>query len=156
MVDLFYFKILHQMIPVTQTKVVVRNSEGIIVQNGNCFAAAIASILELPITEVPNVEVFFRFNGPWYETMDRFLRLAGWDLVSDDRFKIFHDGQFSIENREEYLNYCKDKYYLVSGPSLRGVHHVCIYRNGKLVHDPHPTREGLLKEEMFQELIKVK
>ena len=40
------------MIPVTQTKVVVRNSEDKIIVNGNCWAAAIASILELPLTEV--------------------------------------------------------------------------------------------------------
>ncbi len=37
------------MIPVTQTKVVVKNSKDEMVVRGNCFAAAIASIMELPI-----------------------------------------------------------------------------------------------------------
>lgn len=144
------------MIPVIQTKVVVRNSAGDIVQNGNCYAAAIASIMELPITEVPNVEVFFKFdNGPWQETMLAFLELMGRELVADDRFQVFHSGKFDNDERLfDFLDYCKDKYYLVSGKSARGVHHICIYRNGKLVHDPHPTREGLLTEEIFQELLK--
>lgn len=145
------------MIPVTQTKVVVRNTAGEIVQNGNCYAAAIASILEVPITEVPNVEVFFKFeNGPWIETMLAFLNLMGWELNCDDRFKVFHDIKFGADEgkRSEYMDHCVNKYYLVSGPSARGVHHICIYKNGKLVHDPHPTKEGILKEEIFQELVK--
>jgi hypothetical protein len=134
------------MIPVTQTKVVVRNTAGEIVQNGNCYAA----------TDVPNVEVFFKFeNGPWHSTMESFLSLMGWELNTDDRFKIFHiNRRLSQEEYTTYLEYCKDKFYLVSGPSSRGVQHICIYRNGELVHDPHPTREGLLKEETFQELVK--
>lgn len=45
------------MTPVTQTKVVVKNSKGNTVVNGNCYAAAIASMLDVPITEVPNIEV---------------------------------------------------------------------------------------------------
>lgn len=145
------------MIPVTQTKVVVRNSAGYIIQNGNCYAAVIASLMDLPITEVPNVEVFYRFDdSPWQETMQAFINLMGYELFSDDRFRVFHDSAYGIDNgkRAEYLSYCESKYYLVSGKSPRGVYHICIYLNGKLVHDPHPTREGLLSEEIFQELLK--
>lgn len=55
------------MTPVTQTKVVVKNSKGNTVVNGNCYAAAIASMLDVPITEVPNIEVFFgtTFDYKW-------------------------------------------------------------------------------------------
>lgn len=51
------------MIPVTQTKMVVRNQAGEMVVRGNCWAAAIASMLEVPISEVPNAEVFFDATG---------------------------------------------------------------------------------------------
>lgn len=144
------------MIPVTQTKVVVKNSDGVIVQNGNCYAAVIASIMELPITEVPNVEVFFKFDKMWQETMMAFIDLSGWELLTCNQFKVFHHGaEFENgEQREDFLANCRDKYYLVSGQSARGVQHICIYQNGKLVHDPHPTKEGLLTESVFQELIR--
>lgn len=147
------------MIPVTQTKVVVKNSKGEQVVHGNCFAAAIASMMELPITDVPNVEVFFcSDNNHWQEIMDLFLQLKGWELFTNNDFKVFHDGRYGVAecNRGEMMRYCEDKYYLVSGQSPRGVKHICIYQNGKLVHDPHPSKDGLLTEEIFQELIKIK
>jgi hypothetical protein len=146
-----------KMVPVTQTKVVVKNSNGEYVVRGNCYAAAIASIMELPIEEVPNVEVFFHMSSDyWQEVMLIFINSKGWDLCSDDRFKVFHDGTFGLDkgNRSQYLEECKDKYYLVTGKSARGVLHICVYKNGKLVHDPHPTKEGLLTEETFQVLEK--
>ena len=59
---------LYKMIPVTQTKVSVIKSTGETVVYGNCYAAAIASMLELPITEVPNVEVLFYLKDNEYTT----------------------------------------------------------------------------------------
>lgn len=147
------------MIPVTQTKVVVKNSQDEYVVRGNCFAAVVASILELPITEVPNVEVFFHMqnSGYWQEVMFTFLQSKGWELCDDRRFSVYHGNKlrFSSETENQYLQECQNKYYLVSGKSARGVHHICIYQNGKLVHDPHPSREGLLTEDYFQTLEKV-
>ena len=154
------------MIPVTQTKVVVKNSKGEEVVRGNCFAACIASILEVPITEVPNVEVFFHLDtGYWSEVMLTFLETKGWELCTDEMLKRFHPNQstpkgFDFRGTDEngyipeYYDY-KDKYYLVSGKSPRGVHHICIYKNGELAHDPHPSREGLVTLEYFQTLEKV-
>lgn len=146
------------MIPVIQTKVVIRNAKGEEVVNGNCFAAAIASMLEVPITEVPNVEVFFPFKGSyWFEVMDTFLKFKGYDLVHDPRFKVFHSKRHGLKEnkRSQWEKECKDKYYLVQGLSLRGVYHVCIYKNGQLVHDPYPTKEGLKTKETFQVLEKI-
>jgi hypothetical protein len=146
------------MIPVTQTKVVVKNSKGERVVSGNCYASAIASIMELPLSEVPNVEVFFHMQDEFWQTvMLTFINSKGWDLCSDDRFKVFHDDQFGVNEsmREVYIDACKDKYYLVTGKSERGVHHICIYRNGALVHDPHPSRDGLLTIESFKTLEKI-
>jgi len=147
------------MIPVTQTKVVVKKSTGEQVVRGNCYAAVIASLLELPIEEVPNVEVFFHIpnSGFWNEIMLTFLSSKGYDLCTDDRFKVFHDGKHGVElgKRHEWMQECKGKYYLVTGKSVRGVHHICIYKDGYLVHDPHPTKEGLETIEDFQSLEKL-
>jgi len=154
------------MIPVTQTKVVVKNSKGETVVRGNCFAAAVASIMELSINDVPNVEVFFHMYGSyWNEVMQTFINSKGWELCTDDRYKVFHpelqvhlrapDG----ENYNKWLlglrNELKDKHYLITGETVRGIRHITIWKNGVMVHDPHPTNEGLITLEEFQTLEKV-
>ncbi len=144
------------MIPVTQTKVVVRNSLNKIIVHGNCYAACIASLLEIPITEVPNIETLFDIEGQFFQdVMTTFLSHKGFELISDDRFKVFHDENYEPTNktRSELLKDLKDQYYLVSGMSNRDVLHLVIYQNGKMVHDPHPTREGILKIRDFQVLV---
>jgi len=35
--------------------------------------------------------------------------------------------------------------YTASGPSARGVSHIVVYQDGKMIHDPHPSNEGLVK-----------
>lgn len=156
------------MIPVNQTKFAIKNSNGEYVQRGNCYAACIASMLEVPITEVPNVEVFFDMeSGFWSEVMMTFLNHKGWDLCSDIMLRRFHPNEtggfnfmssYNPEKREErfiddYYKY-KDKFYLVSGDSPRGIRHMCIYQNGLLVHDPHPSKDGLINFHEFQTLDK--
>lgn len=51
-----------------------------------------------------------------------------------------------------------DEHYLVTGvsPRNKNVNHVCIYKNGKLWHDPHPDSTGIITEEYFQKLEKIK
>lgn len=150
------------MIPITQTKVVVRNSNDELIIHGNCFAAVVASILELPIEQVPNVETLFFLDGNdrhfWSTVMDKFLEGKGWVLDNDYRFAVYHDDQFEIDNLPAMVNaahwYCQDKLYLVSGKSVRGVSHICIYKNGELIHDPHPTKEGIVTFDIFQTLEK--
>lgn len=102
------------MTPVTQTKVVIKNNKGETVTHGNCYAAAIASIIGLPITEVPNVEVFFHLPPDscyWLEVMLTFLESKGYELCSDDRFRVFHDGQFGLDKglRAQWLTEILDE-----------------------------------------------
>lgn len=145
------------MIPITQTKVVVKNSNGEMVVRGNCFAAAIASIMEVPITEVPNVETLFDVkNVSWHAVMQAWLEDKGYRLSDNDSFKrAYHDEDRELNTFD--ARYCHNQYYLVSGMSPRGVSHVCIYQNGKMVHDPHPTREGIDEKTFsrFEEIIKL-
>lgn len=151
------------MTPVIQTKVVVRNSNNEIVVNGNCYAAAIASMLDLPITEVPNVEVFFPWSSEnrfWDDWMNKWLELKGYKIEDASEFKIFHeDKDLSFEQCLEDLDAQKDRlrgqYYFVSGDSPRGVKHICIYQDGKLVHDPHPTKDGIFNHLWFEKLVKL-
>lgn len=145
------------MIPVTQTKVVVKNSQGEMVMRGNCFAACVASILEKTIDEVPNVETLFHIEGSlWITTMLAYLNSIGWDLVTDERFSVYHLAYITTdEQRHNAQVACRDQYYFVTGDSPRGIKHCCIYKNGVLVHDPHPTREGLITHEYFESVYKL-
>lgn len=147
------------MIPVTQTKMVVKNSKDEMIVRGNCLAACVASLFEIPITEVPNVEVLFHIEDNYYYfVLNKWLNSFGYEISTDDRFKVYHDKDYLKDNqrrRAELRVYLQDEYYLVSGKSARGVNHVCVYKKGKLVHDPHPSREGLLTEEYFQSIEKI-
>ena len=148
------------MIPVVQTKVSVANTKGKTIVYGNCLAACIASMLEVPITEVPNVEVFYTLpdgDDYYWDVLEKFLKHRDYELSTDDRFKVFHDLNFGIEKgkRLEYIEQCRNKYYLVSGKSPRGLSHITIWKNGKLKHDPHPTKEGLVTFTTFQTLEKI-
>lgn len=152
------------MIPVTQTKVSIINSKGEHVVNGNCLAACIASLLELPITEVPNVEVFYHLpkgDDYYWDVLDKWLSSKGYKLSTDDRYKCFHPeiAHKSINNEERLADYIIeliDKYYLVTGKSPRGLSHITIWKNGEMVHDPHPTKEGIQTLTHFQVLEKIK
>lgn len=147
------------MTPVTQTKVVIKNSKGEVVVRGNCFAAAIASVVDKPITEVPNVEVLFDVDGvSWYGVMMAWLRSNGFEIISNNSFGVFHNpAEYNEDSRVALWRDLKDKYYLVSGMSPRGVMHTCVYQNGVMVHDPHPTREGINEAtiEYYEEIIKL-
>lgn len=137
------------MIPVTQTKVVVNDSQGNMIVRGNCYPAVIASLLELPIQDVPNIEVLYEMQTiSWKEVLDGFLAHFGYKIVENGYLKHFST---MSDIQEEY----KDRYYMVTGPSVRGVNHIVIYQNGKMVFDPHPTREGIVREDYFEILEKI-
>lgn len=105
-------------------------------QRGNCFSAVVASLLELPLAAVPNFVEIDCLGGPhWWWLFHRYVVLMGFDV-------------HPVSPR------CPpaDKYYGVGGLSARAteshpIHHSCIYINGKMVHDPHPSGSGLLTEE---------
>ena len=141
------------MIKIDQTKVVVKNQQGKMVLRGNCYAACIASILEVPITEVPNVEVLFHIEGAyWSDVMERFLSSKGYKLADSHKFRVFHDPEYGIQEgeRANWIEQCENIFYLVSGQSPRGVSHMVIYKKGRMIHDPHPTKEDITTFDRFQ------
>jgi len=108
------------MKPVDQTKLHDPDN-GI---RGNCMAASLASILELPLSDVPEFE---DMDEDWWPKLMKWLELLGFYLI-----------QWSEE-------VCLQGYCLCSGMSERGVNHQVVYKNGKLVHDPHPSKTGIKK-----------
>jgi hypothetical protein len=90
--------------------------------DGNCFSACVASILEVPLRDVP------RFSGPRQPWFSRWL--AGRGLSA------------SIH---QSINHVPAGYSIAGGPSPRfaGRIHACVALDGVVIHDPHPSRDGL-------------
>lgn len=110
---------------------------------GNCMSAAIASMLNKTLDQVPyfaegltdqtkdeeNAKIFFNRIKEYLEKLG--CELLWYPLDQKDfKEKIIDAGS----------------YYLVSGKSPRGYSHVVIYRNGELAHDPHPEGGGVIPE----------
>lgn len=96
---------------------------------GNCLQAAIASVLDLPLDEVPHfVQNDEDSDGEvnWSTSLGVWLGLRG----------------LQVDPTAEPL---PGEAYLVTGRSARGVMHMVVYRDGDLVHDPHPSGEGLMQ-----------
>lgn len=101
---------------------------------GDCVRAVTASILELKATDVPH----FVKNQPgsdWYNTWEKFMIDHG--VVPELIMQPWKDNIIPIPKG----------YYLASGPAERGCKHIVIMNSGKLSHDPHPSRAGLLSIE---------
>jgi len=113
------------MIPVNQTKLYQANSG----HHGNCRAACLASLLELELFMVPPFEDMPAF----YSSQDLWLkRIFNLELV---------------ERRGDYDMSVLPEFYIANGLSSRNVLHSVIYSNGVLIHDPHPSKEGILSVE---------
>ena len=101
-------------------------------QRGNCWSACIASLLEVPIDDVPNfVQIDVNGGENWFAHTMRFLNERGYHLVAVDPLAP------------------GDVHYIQTGLSPRSpadggeVHHAVIHLHGELAHDPHPDRTGV-------------
>lgn len=102
--------------------------------DGNCFSACVASVLELPLDEVPR----FVGDGWW-------MRFVVW-CAERDLIPVFipRDHETLIPGR------APAGYTLVGGTPMRDGNpgprlHECVALDGVIVHDPNPCRNGLIK-----------
>lgn len=89
---------------------------------GDCLRAAVASLLELPLLAVPH----FVLHHDWRQRMNGFCRGHGYRAATQD---LDTDCAYGI----------------ALGPSPRGVQHAVCWVDGRMAHDPHPSRAGLLR-----------
>ena len=116
-------------------------------QQGDCFRACVASILELPISDVPHFAQLTEGSSSaafWNMAYD-WLESRGYEYVYRTRA-----GRDSLD---------KTDYQIMTGPSPRGngTYHAVIGKGGIIVHDPHPSRAGLAgdpKEWYWASLVK--
>ena len=101
---------------------------------GNCLQACIASILELPLEDVPH----FSLEEEWREARDNFLKQFDLYMIEVDAEACRKIGHHLYG------------YHIIAGPApgqpYDGLWHAVVGYNGEIVHDPHPKSRGLEKE----------
>lgn len=106
-------------------------------ERGNCYPTVIACILEMPVEEVIQFQELY--DTVWYEPLNDWLAERGWEF--------------------EYLpsHPADDEPYFVTGISPRdpNVRHICIYRSGSMIWDPHPDGRGIITQDNFERLIRL-
>ena len=101
-----------------------------LLERGNCLSACLASILELPITEVPNFHVVCDVDSiDWGDAVNQWLGTRGY---------WFLEMPWSQEHEtlvlEPYAGH-----YIMSGRSPRGNwRHGVVAGAGQICHDPRP------------------
>lgn len=101
------------------------------VPEGNCFAACVASLLELPLEQVPH---FPDHGADWYSAFRDWLRARRLYPVC-----------FEVKRPEDGR---PDGMHILSGKSPRGEFlHSVVAKGAYIVHDPHPSRAGIRTEE---------
>jgi hypothetical protein len=114
------------MIPVrTQNKHEPANGEW-----GDCLRASLASILEVPIDEVPH----FMDGGPSAGDLD--AAMAGWlELRGLGQVVIHAPGELAaiLKNLETVA---PEAFYLLGGTSRNGLEHCVVGCGGAIAHDP--------------------
>lgn len=110
---------------------------------GDCMRACLASLLELPMEEVPHLRAIQMDTGTWFGAFTTFLKKHGYEFQGTFYFNPYRpDGQWS-ELAKRSLGV--DGFFMAGGPSPRGAvggHAVIIDSLGQIVHDPHPSRAG--------------
>lgn len=112
---------------------------------GNCVMACYASYLDLDINHCPQVQWLFDCKKPEF-FWDKVLQL--W--LSEHGYK-----ECNYTNEADPITWGHTDYYFAWGPSPRGVNHQVIYKDGKLFHDPHPSKAGILEVEGYITLEKL-
>jgi hypothetical protein len=131
------------MIPIDQQKF---SSHTDSTKKGDCLSACIASIFEIPLETVPLWSAMPVQD--WGENFRDFIESSGYEWVGE---KFYSQAARAQYTESEFWDKVKaispgvDGYYVISGTSPRGFQagHAVIYKDGKLAHDPHPSREGV-------------
>jgi hypothetical protein len=132
--------------PITQTVIAcpIRNdghaADG---TPGDCMRAALATILGVDLHDVPHVVMFSQWWDEARRTVGRHMK--GWDIGCWDEFSWpFYTSAGADANAYA------PPFVIGAGPSPRGPFgHVVILdaTTGEMVHDPHPSRAGILQVE---------
>ena len=114
-------------------------------EQGNCFAAAMATILGIGLAEaegyLDGLDSTEKIEAHWWEYLNKWLKPYGFAALylpwSPPPYPEFYsDGKPGLV-------------YIANGPGPRGFEHSVVYCDGELLHDPHPSGDGLSEVTSF-------
>lgn len=129
------------MRPVDQTRFGFDGSDG---APGNCWQACVATILDLPLGDVPDEATFWKPGmtpgqswRPYMNHVHRWLFERGLVLVEVRTAGVCYAGPLELWQQTAVI---------MSGPSPRNpqFQHAVVAHGSNIVHDPHPSRAGLV------------
>ncbi len=131
------------MRPVQQTTFAGKGAP--VAEQGNCFAACVASLLEIPLAEaetyIDGLTTPNQLEAQWWE---RFVSWCG------ERNLVPLYLPWGEEATPDQYAYGKPGMrYIACGKTPRGEPHAVVYRDGELDHDPHPSGIGIEKVDSY-------
>ena len=119
---------------------------------GNCYSAALASILNAPIESFDQFHRLYTIWGLKHE--------AGEIVTYEERTAHIHEiqkrhGVIPVHVQFGDLSIVPRGLSIANGPAERGVDHSCVAIDGVIVHDPHPSRAGLISIEDYEVLLPI-
>lgn len=121
------------MIPVHQTTFGVKKWPHV---PGNCLSACIASILEIPVKEVPNFISSSDYrDGLWVGRLNAWLGELGLYAYC------------LLANEEDVHTSPPSGFYIAYGRSIKNNLHAVVCKDNRMVHDPDARQTGLMSVE---------
>lgn len=106
---------------------------------GDCHRAALASILDIPVAEVPHFAADDPDAVTFNQRVDAYLASRGLCRITSE-FGGASLGR--ILRLIQTLN--PGVYFLLTGRSATGCNHTVVACDGEIVHDPSPTDAGIV------------
>lgn len=103
---------------------------------GNCMSACLASVLELPLAEVPNFFEAGSDDTDYWNACRTWLRGLGLGILT-----------INFDGPAQWSQLRLGGYHIVGGssPRMEGMDHATVWYRGRMVHDPHPDGTGIVK-----------
>ncbi len=120
---------------------------------GDCWAACIASILERPIEDF---DLFHELYRAWGEQISTPGAKIPWEVRSAYPLELVRVTGHAVVRVDSAIERCAPTgYSIANGPGSRGADHSCVAFDGRVVHDPHPSRAGLIDITSYEILVRI-
>lgn len=121
---------------------------------GNCVEAVIATVVGIPIEEVPDLRSALDLRGVNGSMVDRVMQYREGALR---RWLAEHHGLWWVSGPAVHGGpllppaewQSEPLVWIASGPSPRGLQHVVLFVDDRMAWDPHPDRSGLIRVESW-------
>ena len=123
--------------------------------DGNCWTACVASILEVPIEELGDLEDAYRSSLGEWEASEGTAAFQ-WSRVLAESHTLGFTLFWIIMTDPCVPRLAPRGYSIATGPANGcGMPHSCVALDGEIVHDPDPRGRGLAVIESYDVLIPV-